>query len=266
MSDLLQAQGLWVSFAARRRLFVRSPPPLVALEGVELCIQAHGSLGIVGESGAGKSTLARVLGGLLTQDRGTVSYRGTVLGRKRGPDATRAIQMVFQDPWSSLNPALTVGRVLGELLRFHELAGADRVNGRCRELLELVHLPARTLDLRPAALSGGERQRVAIARALAVEPSVLIADEAVSALDSAVQAAIIALLEELTRELGLAIVMISHDLAFVRALCDELLVMRSGRVVERGSTEQIFASPTHEHTAQLLRARKALGEHLWRAR
>jgi peptide/nickel transport system ATP-binding protein len=262
VSALLQAQDLWVSFVAQRRLFVRSPPPLIALEGVDLSIQAHASLGIVGESGAGKSTLAKVLAGLLTPDSGTVSYRGAVLSRKRAPAATRAIQMIFQDPGNSLNPALTVGRVLSELLRFHELAGADRVTERCRELLELVHLPTRTLGLRPAALSGGERQRVAIARALALQPSVLIADEAVSALDTSVQAAIIALLEELSRELGLAILMISHDLAFVRSLCDELMVMRHGRILERGSTEQIFANPTHEHTAQLLRARMELGEHL----
>ncbi len=262
VSALLQAREVCVSFAAQRRLFVRAPPPLIALEGVDLSIKAHARLGIVGESGAGKSTLAKVLAGLLTPDSGTVSYRGTVLAAKRDPAATRAIQMIFQDPGSSLNPALTVGRVLGELLRFHELAGADRVTERCRELLELVHLPARTLDLRPASLSGGERQRVAIARALALEPSVLIADEAVSALDSTVQAAIIALLAELSRELGLAIVMISHDLALVRSLCDELLVMRRGRILERGSTEGIFANPTHEHTAQLLRARIELGEHL----
>jgi ABC-type glutathione transport system ATPase component len=266
VSALLQAQNVWVRFDSSRRLMGASRPPLIALENIEFSVTARARVGIVGESGAGKSTLAKVLSGLIAPELGTVSYQGQVLQGTREPSVRRAIQMVFQDPGNSLNPALRVRRTLSELLRFHALVPAGAVTGRCRELLDLVHLPARALDQRPGALSGGERQRFAIARALAVEPTVLIADEAVSALDTSVQAAIIELLGELSDGLGLTILLITHDLAVVRSLCDELLVMHRAQIVERGLTEEIFASPEHQHTKELLQARRRLGDYLGRLR
>lgn len=255
MSALLAAQDVVVEYPAARGYLRRGrDQPIRALAGASVAVETGQALGIVGESGAGKTTLAMVLAGFLTPNRGTVSYRGAVLGAKRGHGATRAIQMVFQDPGSSLNPALSVRRVLGELLRFHALVPVDRVPDRCRELLDLVHLPERVLDARPRALAGGERQRVAIARALAVEPAVLIMDEALAALDTSVQAAILALVSELRNRLGVGVVLIAHDLGVVRAVCDEVAILDRGVVVERGPLARVFAEPAHDRTRNLLDA------------
>jgi ABC-type glutathione transport system ATPase component len=255
VSELLSASDLWASFAAPRRMLRGgSREPITALRGVSLSIRAQSRVGIVGESGAGKSTLAKMLAGIILPDRGSIRYAGELLDARRGPRVTRAIQMIFQDPGSSLNPALSVGRVLSELLRFHGLVAPDRVEDRCRELVALVQLPQRVLGSRPRELSGGERQRVAIARALAVEPRILIADEVVSALDTSVQAAIMGLLGELSERLGVTIISIAHDLAIMPSLCEEVLVMHRGQIVERGPIADVFHEPAHEHTRALLKA------------
>src|SRR5690348_1165694 len=208
---------------------------VTALDGVDLVIRHGESLGIVGESGCGKSTLARVLVGLVPLTSGTLRINGDAVGVKRSRPMRRHIQMVFQDPSSSLNPMRTVRQILSELLRAHELVPSDRVRARCHELLELVHLPRSVLDVKPRQLSGGQRQRVGIARALALEPEVLIADEAVAALDVSVQATILNLLSDLRERLGLTLIYISHDLSVVRHISDELAVMHLGRIVEAGS-------------------------------
>jgi ABC-type glutathione transport system ATPase component len=259
MSAVLEASNLSVEFAERRpRLRQGSTAATVALRGLDVEIPTGGVVGIVGESGAGKSTLARALSGIIRPSTGTIRYRGEPVGYPRERHLARAIQMVPQDPGGSLNPALSVGAVLAELLRFHELSPPERVERDCRELMELVGLTRATLGAKPRVLSGGQRQRVALARALAVSPTVLIADEIVSALDSPVQAGILNLLGELRERLELTIVLIAHDLAVVSAVCEHVLIMREGEVLERGPVAQVFATPTSPYTRSLLNAARRL--------
>jgi oligopeptide/dipeptide ABC transporter ATP-binding protein len=236
------------------RLQRRERLQVTALDGVDLVVRPGESLGIVGESGCGKSTLARVLVGLVALTSGTLSVNGNAVGVNRSRPMRRHIQMVFQDPSSSLNPMRTVGQILSELLRAHELVPSGRVKARCHELLDLVHLPRSVLDVKPRQLSGGQRQRVGIARALALEPEVLIADEAVAALDVSVQAMILNLLSDLRQQLGLTLIFISHDLSVVRHISDELAVMYLGRIVEDGSADAIFSEPRHPYTRALIAA------------
>jgi oligopeptide/dipeptide ABC transporter ATP-binding protein len=236
------------------RLFGRKPAVTRAVDGVDLVLHKGETLGLVGESGCGKSTLARSIVGLHPLTSGVVSYDGEPLSARRTRAQQRAIQMVFQDPFSSLNPRMTVGQTLGELLRFHKLVPRAKVSQRSRELMALVGLPERALDQRPRQFSGGQRQRVGIARALALEPSVLIADEPVSALDVSVQATIINLLTDLKETLDLSVVFVSHNMAVVRQISDRTAVMYRGRIVETGRTETLFDDPVHPYTKVLLRA------------
>jgi oligopeptide/dipeptide ABC transporter ATP-binding protein len=194
------------------------------------------------------------MAGLLAPDSGTVRLDGAPLGARRTAAQRRAIQMIFQDPYSSLNPRLTVRRMLRELLAVHKLVPRAAMEARCRELMSLVGLPAAALDGLPAQFSGGQRQRIAIARALAVEPLVLIADEPVSSLDVSVQATILRLFAELRDRLGLAMIIISHNLAVVRQLSDQTAVMYLGRIVEEGGTDELFGSVRHPYARALLAA------------
>lgn len=214
----------------------------VALMDVSLDIAQGESIGIVGESGSGKTTLARIIVGLEHADSGTVHVSAHAEG---GP----TVGIVFQNPYSALNPARTIGQALAEAA-----AVAGRPASDVAELLAAVELPAEYAKRRPASLSGGERQRVAIARALATRPRVLIADEAVSALDVSVQASVLDLLTRLQAEQGFALVFITHDLAVARAMCDRLVIMKGGVVVEEGPTEEILHNPSEEYTVQLLSA------------
>jgi ABC-type glutathione transport system ATPase component len=262
VSALLEATQLCVEFQAPRgRGRGGRAGTIRALRNVSVEIGRGSAIGIVGESGTGKTTLAKVLCGLLQAQHGTVSYDGVALEYPRARRFARAVQMVFQDPGSSLNPVLTPRQVFTELLRFHRLVAPELITDRCRELAGLVHLPERVLDCKPGALSGGERQRVAIARALAVEPAVLIADEAVSALDTSVQAAILNVLAKLRTDLGIALVLVSHDLAVIRAVCEKVAVMHAGEIVEQGSVEHVFANPVHDCTRALLAAAPRLTRH-----
>jgi ABC-type glutathione transport system ATPase component len=262
VSALLEGRQLSVEFPARRGLRPAGHASTIrALRNVTFQVDRESAIGIVGESGAGKTTLAKVLCGLLQAQQGTVSYEGVALEYPRERRLARAVQMVFQDPGSSLNPVLSPRQVLTELLRFHRLLPGELIADRCRELIELVRLPERVLDSRPGALSGGERQRVAIARALAVAPAVLIADEPVSALDTSVQAAILNVLVKLRSELGIALVLVSHDLAVIRAVCEKVAVMHAGELVEQGPVEQVFANPAHDYTRALLAAAPRLTRH-----
>ena len=223
-----------------------------AVSGASLSAPAGSALGVVGESGCGKSTLARAVTGLVPVTSGRIVLEGTELQARRDRAAARRVQMVFQDPTASLNPRMRVGSVLRELMSVHGLREGAAADRRAAELMELVGLPVSSLQRRPHEFSDGQRQRVGIARALCVEPDVLIADEAVSALDVSTQAVIVDLLDHLRLELGVAMVFISHDLGVVRAVCDHVAVMYLGRVVEQGSTESVFAAPLHPYTRTLL--------------
>ena len=227
---------------------------LRAVDEVTLQIAEGEVLGLVGESGCGKTTIARCIAGQVTPTSGVVRFEGRELGVRRTADDRRAIQMVFQDPYSSLNPRMTVRHVLSELLRVHRLVPRSDIEARCRELMALVGLPRGALDGLPSQFSGGQRQRIAIARALTVEPRVIIADEPVSALDVSVQATILRLFEDLRSRLGLTVVFISHNLAVVRHLSDSVAVMYLGRIVEQGDRESVFSDPRHPYTRALLAA------------
>ena len=251
-APLLEASDVSVTYRARGER-----EALAAVSGVSLTLEAGGSLGIVGESGAGKTTLARCLAGLQTPSSGVIRYRGVVVG---GAGAVRpmprvnGVQVVFQDPGASLNPRRRIDSVLREVLRVHRMVEAGGESERIARLLGEVGLSADLGARRPGALSGGQQQRAAIARALAFEPEVLVADEAVSSLDASVQAQILNVLAGLRESRGLAIILISHDTAVVRQLCDRVAVMYKGEVVEHGATEAVFSTPAHEYTRTLLDA------------
>jgi ABC-type microcin C transport system duplicated ATPase subunit YejF len=238
------------------RALVKRYGDTVAVKGVSVVVGAGERVGVVGESGSGKSTLGRLLLRLDDADAGSVFFDGEDITRRRGRallPVRRQMQMVFQDPSSSLNPRLDVAALVGEGLIIHGLH-AGRRRERVAELLDEVGLDASLLARRPHELSGGQKQRVGIARALAVEPRFLLLDEPVSALDVSVQAQIVNLLQALSAQKQLALLFVAHDLHVVRHLCERVLVMRSGEVVEEGSTVDVFAKPQHPYTRALLAA------------
>jgi len=258
---VIAIEGLSMSFrrpaSVLGRLAGRAPQVVRALNGVSFAVGRGETLGIVGESGCGKSTLARCIVRLLTPQAGRIVYDGIdVLGLDRGRrrDYSRRVQMVFQDPYSSLNPRLTVEQTLAEAIRFHRLRRGAEVPRRVAELLDLVRLPQDAARRYPHEFSGGQRQRIGIARALAVEPECLIADEIVSALDVSVQAQIVNLLLELQQRLALTLLFIAHDLRVVRHLSHRVAVMYLGSIVELAPTERLFSAPAHPYTAALLQA------------
>ena len=224
------------------------------LSDIALKIPRGAALGVIGESGCGKSTLARVIAGLLPWSQGSVRLAGQALApdiAARSPDELRRIQLVFQSADTALNPARSVARILGRpLALFHKLLG-EALSKRVTELLGLVQLPARIADRLPGELSGGQKQRVNLARALAAGPDLILCDEVTSALDTVVGAAILELMHQLRRELGVSYMFISHDLHTVRAVCDEVMVLYAGRAVEEGSRHAIETAPWHPY-AQLL--------------
>jgi oligopeptide transport system ATP-binding protein len=239
---------------------------LVAVDDVDLAVPEGGSLAIVGESGSGKTTIARMLVGLTAPTAGTI----IACGRDRSTPARSAserrrrgseVQVVFQDPYSSLDPRQSAAQALDEVLRLHHGGAKAQRAERVRELGELVGLDERQVRALPRALSGGQRQRIAIARALAAEPRVIILDESVAALDVSIQAQILNLLADIRARTGVSYVLISHDLAVVRQITDEAIVMYRGQVVERGTTAQVLDAPAHEYT-QLLRA--SVPRHGWK--
>jgi peptide/nickel transport system ATP-binding protein len=250
-------QPMLVVTALSKTYHPRGRTPVLAVADASIEIPRGGALAVVGESGSGKSTLARMIVGLEQADGGDIGIDGrerTAAPRTRAERLAhaRSVQMVFQDPYLSLDPRITVGRAIEDALRLHAWLGAPGGRARVLDLLEQVGLEARLADARPRTLSGGQRQRVAIARALAVEPDVLVMDEATSALDVSVQAQVLDVVERIRRERGLTVLFISHDLAVVQQVCDETVVMQRGRIVERGSTAELLGAPRHPYTRLLL--------------
>jgi oligopeptide/dipeptide ABC transporter ATP-binding protein len=257
---LLEVRGLAVHFVRRpalaERLAGTRPGILRALDGVDLALPAGAALGLVGESGSGKTTLGRVIVGLESPTAGEVLFRGQPIaaaGMASRPQP-RAIQMVFQDPYSSLNPRMTVGAALAEPMRTHRLVPPAEIAGRVGELLGQVGLAPAMAERRPGALSGGQRQRVSLARALAMRPTLLVLDEPVSALDVSIQAQILRLLQDLRDRLALTMLFIAHELGVVRAVSTHIAVMYLGRIVEAGPADAVFAAPGHPYTQGLIAA------------
>lgn len=257
---ILEVQDLCKSYGAKSafgRFAPRAEERRPALARVSLSLERGEVLGVVGESGSGKSTLARCITMLVRPDSGHVLLEGRDLGELSGRELRerrRSIQVIFQDPYASLNPRLSVGSALGEVLQVHNLVPREQVPGRVEELLGLVGLPARAAARYPSDFSGGQRQRICIARALAAEPSVIVADEAVSALDVSVQAQVLNLLLSLRESLGLSMVFISHDLHVVRRVAPRIVVMFGGRIVEVLSSEVPLEAAEHPYTRALVAA------------
>jgi len=250
---LVSVDGISKTFArqGRRGAEVR------ALDDVSFRLARGDVLGVVGESGSGKTTLSRCLAGLVDTSSGTVDVCGTTWTGRLGSPArrklARKLQLVFQDPFGSLNPRMRVGALVGEGLLVHHLAarGAE-LDARVEKLLEQVGLRGSFALRHPRELSGGQRQRVAIARALAVEPEVLILDEPVSSLDLSVQAQVLNLIRDLIAERDRSVLFVSHDLAVVRFVCDSVIVMQDGTIVERGPVEDVLSDPQHAFTRELI--------------
>jgi len=255
---LLRASGLKRAYSRPRTSLWHKPEPLQALRGVSFELPAGQSLGVVGESGSGKSTLARLVMALDRPSEGTVELLGRnlhLLGEQALRAARRDFQMVFQDPYGSLDPRMTVERIVSEpLATLNEKPGREARRLQVLEVLEQVGLRAQDADKYPHEFSGGQRQRIAIARALITRPRLIVADEPVSALDVSVQAQVLNLMQDLQRELSLSYLFISHDLAVVQHVCDQVLVLHQGLVVERGTPRQLFSTPAHPYTQALVRA------------
>ena len=253
----LRAEGLVKHFPVGRGWLGSGQAVVRAVDGVSFTLQPGRTLAIVGESGCGKSTLARLLLRLIEPDRGAIhlgSHLLTALDARTLRRARGELQMVFQDPYGSLNPRMRAGDILAEPLMLHTGLDAGARAQRVASLLERVGLPAEAARRWPHEFSGGQRQRLAIARALAAGPRVIVCDEPVSALDVSIQAQILNLLADLQRELGLAYVFISHDLAVVRQVADDIAVMYLGQFVEVGPASAIFQAPRHPYTRALLAA------------
>ena len=254
---VLDVEGLDKKFITRRNMFGRPHSFVHAVNNVSLKLHAGETLALVGESGSGKSSTAKLITGLETPDSGTVKVLGqewTTLSKKDLRDQRRHLQMIFQDPFASLNPMKMVVHNIGEPLAIHEGTGGKELDKRVLELLDLVGLPSTALNRYPHEFSGGQRQRIAIARALAAEPEIIIADEAVSALDVSTQAQILNLLKDIQAERHLSFLFITHDLGVVRQVADRISVMYLGEIVESDEADVIFERPHQAYTRRLLAA------------
>lgn len=254
---LLAARDLTMHFPVRRGLLQRVTGHVKAVDGVDIELEAGECFALVGESGSGKTTLGRCLMRLIEPTTGSVRFAGRDL-LELGPAALRSqrrhFQMIFQDPYGSLNPRMNIGRILAEPLEVHDIVPREKRPEKVAELLRLVGLPEDSSRRYPHQFSGGQRQRIGIARALAPEPRLIVADEPVSALDVSVRAQIINLLADLQRRFGLTLLMIAHDLAVVEQIADRVGVMYLGRIVEQGPTADLFDGPLHPYTTSLLSA------------
>jgi len=254
---LLHVDNLVMHFPIYRGVFQRQVGAVRAVDGVSFDVKRGETLGLVGESGCGKSTTGRAILQLYKPTAGTVEYEGTnLVTLKREPmrQMRRKMQMIFQDPYASLNPRMTVGQLVGEPLMVHSVTTGEEINKRVEQLLELVKLNPAFATRYPHEFSGGQRQRIGVARALALNPSFIICDEPISALDVSIQAQVVNLLEELQQQFGLTYLFIAHDLSMVRHISDRVAVMYLGVIMELTDREELYTNPLHPYTQALLSA------------
>jgi oligopeptide transport system ATP-binding protein len=256
--SLLQVRDLRKEFPVKSGfMFERVTHSVKAVDGVSFEIAEGRTLGLVGESGSGKSTTGYCVLQLIKPTAGSIRFKGkelTDLGREQMRKMRRELQIVFQDPYSSLDPRMTVGDIVAEPLEVHGVGGRRDRRARVRELLDVVGFNPDYSNRYPHEFSGGQRQRVGVARALALNPSLIVCDEPVSALDVSIQAQILNLLKDLQRDFGLTYLFISHDLAVVRSMSDDIAVMKDGQIVETGPADDVYEHPKHEYTRALLNA------------
>jgi oligopeptide transport system ATP-binding protein len=263
MSNILEARNIKKYFPIRKGLLMREAGQVMAVDDVSLDIRQGETLGLVGESGCGKSTLGRTLIRLYEPTSGTIQFQGKDWCQVKGEELRhmrKNMQMIFQDPYSSLDPRMTVGQILSEPFQIHGMLGPQERKLRARQLLETVGLKASHLNRYPHEFSGGQKQRICIARALALEPSLIIADEPVSALDVSIQAQILNLMKDLQEKFNLTYLFISHDLSVIEHLCDRIAVMYLGKIVEIAPREQLYGNPQHPYTQALTTAIPRIGE------
>ncbi|MEV0270046.1 dipeptide ABC transporter ATP-binding protein [Hamadaea sp. NPDC050747] len=261
-APLLELKDVVMHFDVRGDGLLGAKEKVRAVDGVSLTLHEGETLGLVGESGCGKSTTGRLITRLLTPTAGQILYKGHDIARLKEKELRpyrRELQLIFQDPYSSLNPRHTVGAIVGAPLRVHNIVPKGKELSRVQELLEVVGLNPEHYNRYPHEFSGGQRQRIGIARALAMQPKVIVADEPVSALDVSIQAQVMNLLEDLRKEFGIAFVFIAHDLGVVRHFCDRVAVMYLGRIAEQGGRDEVYGTPHHPYTQALLSAVPDLG-------
>ena len=252
MKNIVEVNAVSVRFALNKTFFTRNRRYFYANKKINLAIKCSEIFGLVGESGSGKSTLARAIAQLVSIDSGSILYDGVDIGLYKGKKFQQNIQMIFQDPYLSLNPRLSIFDTIAEPMRFYGLATKRNIEHRVPELLGYVGLEKAAVSKYPHQFSGGQRQRISIARSLATRPRILICDEPTSSLDVSVQASILNMLKDLQKKLGLTLLFITHDLPVVRQMCDRIAVLRGGEVIEVGDTEEVFNAPRNPYVKSLL--------------
>lgn len=261
-ANILEVKDLKVHFPIKKGVFARTVGYVKAVDGISFELKRGETLGVVGESGCGKSTTSRAILGLNKPCGGEIFFNGEALEKMDAKTRARKIQVVFQDPMASLNPRHTIREILTEGMIYHGLCTKDESRAKAAALLESVGLPVDFLDRYPHEFSGGQRQRICIARAIALEPELLICDEAVSALDLSIRAQVLDLLEELKQKLHLSFLFITHDIGVVQHVADRIIVMNRGKIVEQGTCKEVLGNPKEEYTKNLMAAVPKIGKPL----